>query len=46
MRGFVTTKTLLVEARTIVAEFGLPCYARCWWRVLTRCRRCTFLECI
>jgi hypothetical protein len=46
MRGFVTTWTLLLEGRTIVTEFGLRCYARCWWRVLTRAQRCTFLECI
>jgi hypothetical protein len=46
MRGFVTTRSLVVNAITIVREFGPACYARCWMHVLRGSHRSTFLECI
>lgn len=46
MRGLITTKHLLLNASTIVQEFGLLAYLKCIYSVLCGPRRVTFLECI
>jgi hypothetical protein len=46
MRGLITTKHLLVNASTIVQEFGVLAYLRCLQLALFSGRRVTFLECI
>ena len=46
MRGLITTKHLLLNAGTIVQEFGLLAYFKCIYSVLCGPRRVTFLECI
>lgn len=46
MRGLITTKHLLLNASTIVQEFGLFAYLRCLHMALFSGRRVTFLECI
>ena len=46
MRGFVTTRHLLMHSPTILHEFGARCYLRCVWRALTTRRPVTFLECM
>jgi hypothetical protein len=46
MRGIITTKDLVTCAPTIISEFGMAAYLRCWARALTSRREVTFLECV
>lgn len=46
MRGLITTKHLLINAATIVQEFGFIAYLRCLHMALFSGRSVTFLECI
>jgi hypothetical protein len=46
MRGFVTTRDLLLHLGTIVRTFGLRVYLRCIVRTVATRGRATFLECI
>ena len=41
--GVITTKHVLLNPTTIVHDFGLRFWLRCWKAVLTN-RRTTFLE--
>lgn len=43
MKGFITTRHLILNARIIIAEFGLSAYLRCVKNVLIH-RNTTFLE--
>jgi len=45
MKGFITTRDLLLHPVAIVGAFGLRVYARCVVRILSG-RAVTFLECI
>jgi hypothetical protein len=45
MRGLITTRHLLVNAGTIIHEFGLIAYMRCL-RALVTGQRTTFLDCV
>lgn len=45
MRGLITTRHLLVNAPTIITEFGVLAYLRCVNAALSR-RPATFLECV
>jgi hypothetical protein len=45
MRGFVTTRDVLLHPVSIVQAFGLRTYLRCCGRLLSR-HPVTFLECI
>jgi hypothetical protein len=45
MKGFITTKDLLLHPLAIVRSFGVRVYVRCAMRVLSG-RTVTFLECI
>lgn len=46
MRGLITTRHLVLNASTIVQEFGLLAYLRCLGMALFSRRPVTFLECI
>jgi hypothetical protein len=46
MRGFITTKDVLMHPVIIVRGFGVRVFARCLHRVLTQHGPVTFLECI
>jgi hypothetical protein len=46
MRGLITTRHLVINAPTIIHEFGLLAYLRCVRTVLLTRRHVTFLECI
>ena len=46
MRGLITTRHLVINAGTIIQEFGWLAYGRCLGRVLFSRRPKTFLECI
>jgi hypothetical protein len=43
VQGLITTKDILLHAPTIVRNFGLHRYLRCFAALLSR-RRTTFLE--
>lgn len=45
MRGYVTTRHLLIHAPIILAEFGWRAYLRCLVNCLTS-RQSTFLGCV
>jgi hypothetical protein len=45
MRGVITGREVMRNARLIRREFGLRCLARCLWVLLTR-KRATFLDVI
>ena len=45
MKGFITTRDVLLHPMAIIGGFGLRVYARCVGRVLSG-RPSTFLECI
>lgn len=44
MRGIITTRDLVTSAPTIIAQFGMAAYLRCWARALLSRREVTFLE--
>lgn len=46
MRGIITTKDLFTCAPTIISEFGMAAYLRCWTRAVLSRREVTFLECV
>jgi hypothetical protein len=46
MRGIITTKHLVTSAPTIISEFGVAAYVRCWTRLMLSRREVTFLECV
>jgi hypothetical protein len=46
VQGVITLRHLVTHAPRIVRLFGVRCYARCWWRIATRRRPVTFLECV
>ena len=46
MRGFVTTRDVLLHPLLIVGAFGFRVYARCLGRLVGGRRDVTFLECI
>jgi len=46
MRGFITTRDVLLHPWAIVSAFGIRVYGRCLARVVTCHGRATFLECI
>ena len=46
MRGFITTKDVLLHPCLIVGTFGIRVYARCLARLACGHGRATFLECI
>jgi hypothetical protein len=46
MRGFITTRDVLMHGWTIIGSFGVRTYGRCLFRIVTRNGRATFLECI
>jgi hypothetical protein len=47
MKGFITTKDVLLHPALIVGAFGLRVYLRCLLRITCRNGRAsTFLECI
>lgn len=46
MRGLITTRHLVINAATIIQEFGLMAYLRCLRQVLLTRRHVTFLECV
>lgn len=47
MKGFITTKDVLLHPAIIVSEFGLRAYLRCLVRLTRRSDPpATFLECI
>jgi hypothetical protein len=43
MKGLITTRHLILNARTIISEFGLSAYLRCVKNVLIH-RHTTFLD--
>ncbi|MEO1173264.1 MAG: hypothetical protein AAFX94_14620 [Myxococcota bacterium] len=45
MQGCITTRDLVLQARTIVHEFGVKAFCRCLSAVILR-RKTTFLECV
>jgi hypothetical protein len=45
MKGFITTRDILLHPVVIVGAFGLRVYVRCIGRILSM-RTVTFLECI
>jgi hypothetical protein len=45
MKGFITTRDVLLHPAAIVGAFGVHVYFRCVVRILSR-RGVTFLECI
>ncbi len=44
MKGLITTRHLILNARTIIAEFGVACYFRCLKNAVLHPGQCTFLE--
>jgi hypothetical protein len=46
MRGLITTRHLVINAATIIHEFGVMAYLRCLRQVLLSRRHVTFLECV
>ena len=46
MRGLITTRHLVTNARLIIQEFGLAAYVRCLSHALLSRRPVTFLECM
>lgn len=46
MRGLITTRNLVVNAPTIISEFGMSAYMRCLAAALLSRRHVTFLECV
>jgi hypothetical protein len=46
MRGLITTRHLVINAATIIHEFGVLAYLRCLRQVLLSRRHVTFLECV
>jgi hypothetical protein len=44
MKGLITTRHLILNARTIIAEFGVGCYLRCLKNAVLHRGQCTFLE--
>ncbi|MBN1959307.1 MAG: hypothetical protein JW841_00025 [Deltaproteobacteria bacterium] len=46
MRGIITTRDLITCAPTIIAQFGVAAYFRCWARAVLSRRNVTFLECV
>jgi hypothetical protein len=47
MKGFITTRDVLLHPALIVRSFGLRVYGRCLLRITcSRGRASTFLECI
>ncbi len=44
MKGLITTRHLILNARTIIAEFGVACYLRCLRNALLHRGPATFLE--
>ena len=46
MKGFITTRDVLLHPALIVGTFGLRVYWRCLVRITCRSRTSTFLECI
>ena len=46
MRGFITTRELLLHPLRIIRPFGLRVYARCLGRLASGHGKATFLECI
>jgi len=45
MKGFITTRDVLLHPAAIVDAFGVRVYVRCLVRILSR-RTVTFLDCI
>lgn len=43
MKGVITTRHLLLNARTIISEFGIACYVRCLRNALLH-KQSTFLQ--
>jgi hypothetical protein len=46
MRGFITTREILLHPLRIIMPFGFRVYARCIRRLATGHGKATFLECI
>jgi hypothetical protein len=46
MRGLITTRNLVVNAPTIIHEFGVTAYMRCLAAALLSRKQVTFLECV
>lgn len=46
MRGCITTKHLVIKAPTIITEFGMLAYIRCWFLAVFSRRKVTFLDCV
>ena len=44
MKGVITSRHLLLNARTIISEFGIGCYLRCLRRAFFHRGEGTFLE--
>jgi hypothetical protein len=44
MKGVITTRHLILNARIIIAEFGVVCYMRCIKNALLHRGQVTFLE--
>ena len=44
MRGMITTRHLIFNARLIITEFGMVCYLRCLKNVLLHRGHNTFLD--
>ncbi len=43
MKGMITTRHLILNARLIISEFGVACYLRCLRSALVSRGDCTFL---
>ncbi|HEX8793287.1 MAG TPA: hypothetical protein VF765_20230 [Polyangiaceae bacterium] len=46
MKGFITTKDVLLHPVLIIRAFGVRVYGRCLARLSSHRGRSTFLECI
>lgn len=46
MHGLITTRNLVVNAPTIIHEFGMSAYVRCLAAALLSRKQVTFLECV
>ena len=46
MQGCITTRDLVLQARTIVSEFGVVAYCRCIFSAVILRRKVTFLDCV
>lgn len=44
MKGVITSRHLILNARIIISEFGFGCYLRCVRRALFHRGEATFLE--